>query len=243
MPKKKRQKQTSIAKRSFDILWSITDQPSRGPKPTISLEDTVHTAVKIADTEGLAALTMNRIANQLGVTTMALYRYVPGKDQLIDLMIDAVMADTPEPGTQDWRTEMTKWANADLGLYLAHPWLSEAVVTRPTLGPNWVKWLDAALHALSNLHLPTSQMMSVLLLIDGHVRSAAQIMVGAKATREWEENFGRMLQLVGNNLNYPTIAQMLNTGGFDEPGEELGDMFAFGLERLLDGVEVFSRKK
>jgi len=159
------------------------------------------------------------------------------KDQLIDLMIDAVMIDGLKPGAEHWRAEMTAWAKADLSLYLTHPWLS-AAVTRPTLGPNWTKWLDAALHTLSGLNLPTSHMMSILLLVDGHIRSAAQITVGAKAAREWEENFGRMLKLIGDNQQYPTISRMLNTGGFEQTGDDLNDMFLFGLDRLLDGIEV-----
>jgi AcrR family transcriptional regulator len=240
MKKKKKRKLASSVKGSFELLWNITDQPGRGPKPVLSLENTVHTAVKIADAEGLAALTMNRVAAQLGVTTMALYRYVSGKDQLIDLIIDAVMINAPEPREEGWRAGMTKWAKEELAMYLAHQWLFEAVVTRPTLGPNWVKWLDAALHALSSLNLTTSQKMSVLLLVDGHVRSIAQIMTGAKGSREWEENFKRMLQLVSQNQNYPTITRMVNAGAFNEPGEDFNDIFEFGLQRLLDGVEGFT---
>src|SRR5689334_21567439 len=87
--RKKKIRAARKSRGSFELLWHVPMSTKRGTKPQFRLEDTVQAAIKVADASGLTALTMGRIAQQLGVTTMALYRYVPGKEQLIDLMIDA----------------------------------------------------------------------------------------------------------------------------------------------------------
>jgi AcrR family transcriptional regulator len=238
--KKKKAKAAPKSRGSFELLWNAPARTKRGTKPQFRLEDTIQAAIKVADASGLAALTMGRIAQQLGVTTMALYRYVPGKVQLVDLMIDAALKEPPKPTGRGWRSEMESWARADLALFLQHRWLFEATSTRASLGPNWVRWLEAAFTALSTTRLSTSEVMAVLLLIDGHVRSSAQIMVGAKASREWADNFARMLETVSHgDSRYPTFSRLIATGGFSEPGLSLEQMFEFGLQRLLNGVESY----
>ena len=240
MARKKNIRAARKTRGSFELLWNVPVVAKRGTKPQFRLEDTVQAAIKVADASGLAALTMGRIAQQLGVTTMALYRYVPGKEQLIDLMIDAALKEPPKPVGRGWRSAMESWARADLALFLHHRWLFEATSTRASLGPNWVKWLEAAFRALSKTRLTASEIMSVLLLIDGHVRSSAQIMVGAKASREWTENFTRMLETVGQgDSRYPILSRLISTGRFGQPGTSLNQMFEFGLQRLLNGVESY----
>ena len=238
--RKKKIRAARKSRGSFELLWNVPVRTKRGTKPQFRLEDTVQAAIKVADALGVAGLTMGRIAQQLSVTTMALYRYVPGKEQLVDLMIDAALKEPPKPTGRGWRSEMESWARAELALFLHHRWLFEATSTRASLGPNWVKWLEAAFSALSTTPLSTSEIMAVLLLIDGHVRSSAQIMVGAKASREWAENFTRMLKTVGQgDSRYPTLSRLITTGRFSEPDVSLNQMFEFGLQRLLNGIESY----
>jgi AcrR family transcriptional regulator len=224
---------------SFDLLWKAPTPPRRGPKPSFTLDDTIQAGIAIADAEGLGAVTMNRVALKTGVTTMALYRYVPSKSALVDLMADDIMKSPPELCGQHWRADISQWAHANLFLIRRHPWLFDVISTRAAVGPNWARWLDAGLQALTKLPLSASEMLAVLLLVDGHFRASAQVMVGAKATAEWAGNFGKMLHRVTGDERYPTLTDMVITGRFEEPGLDLDGMFQFGLDRILDGVDDF----
>src|SRR5688500_2426129 len=90
--------------RSLALLWEMDHRPTRGPKPALTLERIVTAAITIADAEGLAGLSMRRVAAELGVGTMSLYRYVPGKGELLDLMIDRINeAPRGDAGELGWR--------------------------------------------------------------------------------------------------------------------------------------------
>jgi AcrR family transcriptional regulator len=82
-------------KRTMALLWGIGKKPTRGPKPGLSVGRIVSAAVEVADAEGLGALSMRRVADRLGIGTMSLYTYVPGKAELIDVMLDTVLGETP----------------------------------------------------------------------------------------------------------------------------------------------------
>ena len=223
---------------SFNLMWGLRERLNRGPRPELSLDAIIRAAIGIVDAESLSSLTMNRVATELDVTTMALYRHVPGKDELIDLMIDAALGTPPEPGGRDWQAEIVEWARASLGLFEARPWLLESVMRRAPIGPNWAAWLNAALQALSGSGLTASEMVPTVLLIDGHVRSAAQATLGATGTGEWAENFGTMLQRVSVDPRYAALARVAGGSGFDQSEQS---SFEFGLQRILDGVESFIR--
>jgi AcrR family transcriptional regulator len=226
---------------SFGLLWGSTERPRRGPKPGLSLEAIVEAATQIADTEGLAALTMSRVATQLGVTTMALYRYVPGKGELLDLMIDAACGPPPAPTGRGWRPDFAEWARASLALFLRHPWFLETMLGRVAIGPNWLAWLESALRAVSGIGLTPPEMMAVVLLVDGHVRGAAQISLGATGTAEWATNFGRVIETVSNDPRYPVITAVMTGGGFENSASDSD--FDFGLERLMDGIEGYIKTR
>lgn len=228
---------------SFDLLWGKEAAPARGPRPSLRRRDVVMAGVAIADSEGLAGVTMSAVAQRLGLTPMALYRYVPNKDALIDLMADAVMRRPPKLAGRRWRADISAWAYANLAMILRHPWLSEIVRTRVSIGPNWTRWLDSGLGALAPLKFSVSEKMAVLLSVDGHFRAAAQIMIGAKATRAWAENFDRMLDAVAEDARYPALSELVARGAFADAGLDLDGMFQFGLDRLLDGVDALARER
>jgi len=225
---------------SFDLLWRGREPVTRGPKPAFRLGDVVDAGVDIADRQGLAALTMAAVAERLGVTTMAIYRYVPSKGALVDLAADRVMGRPPKPSKMTWRADISAWARANLAVVRRHPWLFEIISTRASAGPNWARWLDAGLQCLAGLPFSASEKMALLLLVDGHFRASAQLMVGAKASEEWARNFGSMLRAVAGSPRYPALAGMLAAGEFQEPGLDLEGMFEFGLERLLDGIDALA---
>lgn len=229
--------------RGFEALWSSRTRAAPGPKPVLSLERTLQAAVAVADAEGLTAVTMSRVAEELGVTTMALYRYVAGKQALVDLMSDSAIGEPPPQSGLGWRNELAAWARADLAALLRHPWLLESIAGRVTVGPHWVEWVDAAIRALSTLALTAREVIAVVLMVDGHARSTAQIAVGLTGTGEWAANFARVLEVVSGDERYRALATVAAAGGFDPPAKREDDPFEFGLQRLLDGVEAFSRAR
>jgi AcrR family transcriptional regulator len=228
-------------RRSLDLLWGRTERRSRGPKPGLTVEAIADAAIALADAEGLAALTMGRLANTLDVTTMALYRYVPAKEELIDLISDRALDPPPRLTGTAWRAELGAWARANLGVIRRHPWLLEAMVSRVSVGPNWLEWVESALRALANVGLSARERLAVVVLVDGHVRAAAQIELGATATRAWAANFGEVLNKVRDDQRYAALAGAVAAGGFDPPARGTENTFEFGLQRLLDGIEAFSR--
>jgi AcrR family transcriptional regulator len=225
--------------RSVDLLWGSRERPSRGPKPGLNLDTIVDAAIGVVEAEGLAALTMSRIAEELKVTTMALYRYVPGKDELIDLMIDAALGAAPAPTGRDWRTEVGRWVRADLAVFRRHPWLLETTISRVPIGPNWLAWLESLLQALSTTGLKANEQISVAFLVDGHARSTAEITLGVTSTPQWAADFERVLGTVMVDNRFSALAGVAAAGGFEKGGEN--DHFEFGLQRLLDGIDAFVR--
>ena len=140
----------SSARRTFELLWGLREQPTRGPKPSLSVEQIVRVAIEIADAEGLGAVSMRRVAERLGVTTMSLYRYVPSKNDLLELMLDAIASPWPDPAEMpdNWRDALHLWAHRNMAVYREHPWLIEYAFSHPPFGPNNIRWMEyAAGHA------------------------------------------------------------------------------------------------
>jgi AcrR family transcriptional regulator len=240
---RKKKRAVAVPRKSFDLLWTETPRLRRGPLPMIGRESIVRAAVGIADTEGLSAVTMERVARAMNVTTMALYRHLPGKRELVDLMTDAAFAGAPRLAPRDWRRAMTEWARADLALFQRHPWLHESVMHGTSAGPNMLEWIDAALHALSGVALTPQEKMSVILLIDGHARASAQVTSGAKMSGEWAANFGRALEKSVADSRYSALPDFVRAGSFAPPMAGEQSAFEFGLERLLDGVASYARDR
>ncbi|SMC71978.1 transcriptional regulator, TetR family [Kibdelosporangium aridum] len=223
--------------RSTELLWGTRSR--RG----LDLDTIVRTAIGIADAEGLGAVSMRRVAEALGFTTMSLYRHVPGKAELLDLMRDAVMVPPDEPEEPgDWRSGVQAWARAGLALYQRHPWLIESSGSRTVPGPNIVAGFERALALVARTGLPPAQIVAVVTLIGGFVESAArQIVDVVAAQREsgltHEEFWGARESLFEHLDRYPTLSWIYQQGGYDKPL----DPFEFGLQRVLDGIDALIR--
>ncbi|MFF5975532.1 TetR/AcrR family transcriptional regulator [Streptomyces sp. NPDC012769] len=231
---------------SLELLWGTGQRPSRGPKPGLSLDRIVGAAVAVADAEGLDAVSMRRVSKELGVGTMSLYRYVPGKTELLDLMLDRVQGesfeDDPEAPT-GWRDTVTKLARSHLALYRAHPWLLKVSQARSVLGPSALRGLEVCLSGLKGPHgmgLSDQQTIGVIITVQGFVSGIARMEIEAvEAARETgvddDEFWARQRPFLERAMasgDYPLMAGMAeNTFARDF------DHFAFGLERLLDGFE------
>ncbi|NUP05675.1 MAG: TetR/AcrR family transcriptional regulator [Polyangiaceae bacterium] len=235
------------ATRTLELLWERIAAPTRGPKPTLTLDEIVGAAIEIADRDGLGDLSMRRVAEALGFTTMSLYRYLPGKEELVELMRDKAVGRPPAHRRDaSWRAALQRWARADLEVHLKHPWLLEVEIRRPPFGPNHLAWLDAGLAAIEPLSLDPLVMLNTVLAVDSYVRGAARIRVGtsaeqrrSRATRqELARLYAGIFEQIVTDERYPALAKIVTAGVFD-PAEKPIDEFEFGLDRVLDGVAAF----
>jgi AcrR family transcriptional regulator len=242
--------------RSMELLWGTDEGAStrRGPRPRLNMADVVKTAIAVADRSGLAALSMRKLADELGVTAMSLYTYVPGKGELLDLMTDAVCAETarPEPEGRAWRDRLNQIARENWALYHRHPWLLQVATSRPVLGPNLVAKYDYELRAVDGLGLTDIEMdMTISLLSDfvhGAVRGAINHAQAEQQTGmtelEWWEKFEPLLAKVFDPERFPTASRVGAAAGEEfQAAAAPSRTFEFGLERLLDGVEALVRER
>jgi AcrR family transcriptional regulator len=226
--------------RRMDRLWGANARPTRGPKPALTLERIVLKAIEIADRDGLAALTMQKVAKRLRVTTMALYRYVDGKSELMDAMVEAALGSPPVlDGIPGWRCRLALLARENLRIYERHPWALHALIASPPFGPNQLAWFEAGLQALSGTRASPTETIAIISLVDDHVRGSAQLLLALAATPHFVESYARALERAGSDERYPGITALAAAGAFADTGDTAWNPFEFGLERVLDGVEAF----
>ncbi|WNM35882.1 TetR/AcrR family transcriptional regulator [Streptomyces sp. Li-HN-5-11] len=221
------------------LLWGEQGQPTRGPKPKLSPQRIAAAAAELADREGLDAVSMNKVAGEFGVSAMALYRYVPGKTELVELMVEAVLADGPDLSgvpDGDWRSAVREWTRQCARVYAAHPWMLGALaMRRQIMGPCQLRWLDVALAALEPTGLRAAERHRVFLLLIGLVRNLAQQQRDAAVERdaEWDRLAGDLLARHADR--FPALTKAIAEGAFEPDG---ADPLEFGLDRILDGVQA-----
>jgi AcrR family transcriptional regulator len=239
-------------RRSIELLWGVERRPARGPKPALTIEGIVGAALVLADRDGLAALSMARIAKELGFTTMSLYRYVQSKDELLMLITDAALGPPPEmTGVDDWRAGLDRCARALRAAYQAHPWSLRVPITGPPIAPNSVAWLDAGLGALAATDLDEQSKANVFLLVSGYVRNEVSLQRDL-ATNEDQQllptpgpppSYGDALRLVVREDQFPALHRALATDAFDDEGEYGDEEFDFGLATVLDGIAALVERR
>jgi AcrR family transcriptional regulator len=245
--------------RSMELLWGVQKSPTRGPKPGISVDQIVRAAIEIADAEGLAALSMRRVAERLKVGTMSLYTYVPSKAELLDVMLDSVFGEKTQPTgvAGGWRAALELRAHDDWARYQRHPWVLQVSGARSLLGPNETDLFEATLRVVSGIGLSASEMVGVVNLVVSYVRGAAQGAVDAVlaaqrtgvSNEEWWAAREPLFDKYFDPQRYPTLVELDRAGAFEAPFE--GDYllyhavndFAFGLQRVLDGIEAFVQQR
>jgi AcrR family transcriptional regulator len=207
----------------------------------------VDAAIALADAEGLGVVTMRRVAQALDVAPMSLYTYVPGKAELIDLMLDTVYARMPrsEPAGPGWRARLTAVADDNRALYERHPWLAAVSTSRPPLGPGVTAKYEHELRALDGIGLDDIEMDAALTFLLGFVetcaRSAADIRAAqhesAMSDAEWWSANEPLLAKVFDADRYPLASRVGSAAGAAHGGAYHPDhAYAFGLQRVLDGL-------
>jgi len=232
------------------LAWGIREPTTRGPKPGLTIDRIVAAAVELADESGLTAVSMARVAERVGFTTMSLYRYVSTKDELIALMTDAALGSPPVDLSGDWHVAAEQWARATLAVYSAHPWALDVPITGPPTSPNQLLWLDRLLQALAGTGLTNQEQLSCALLLDGYVRSWNSLSRGVQnvdpATMAQNAAANRALRDLVDPTRFPALSPMISAGEFedneDDP-DDFNEVFDFSLERIIAGIDVLVRER
>ncbi|MFD5247042.1 TetR/AcrR family transcriptional regulator [Amycolatopsis sp. NPDC058340] len=241
--------------RSLELLWrdrGEARQPSRGRRPKLTLDQVIATAVALADSAGEATVSMSQIAKELDVGTMTLYTYVPGKTELLDLMVDSVLAERNLPGPGDprpdgWREQVRLYAERTLAVFRAHPWLRSTSMVRPVLGPGLMAGQEYVIAAVSDIGLEPRKAAAAANSIEIYVQANATLFAETaqveqetgQSTDAWWGQRSVFWEKYFDVTRHPAMTRIWESGGYDADTCEAADeTFAFGLERLLDGIEA-----
>lgn len=217
---------------------------------SLSRAEIVRAAIAVADAEGADAISMRRIARELGAGTMSLYWHISSKEELLDLMLDAVQAEieTPEP-SGDWRADLrTIGRNARSGLY-RHPWVMDFIMGRPPFGPNQLRNAERNLAALDGLGLDKATAMNILMTVVTYVMGAVlrefQEMRGERDLKrqaaelgdaEFEQLRRSYMDWLRGSGRYPRLVEMVDEGIDPDAAETRDERFEFGLDCVIEGI-------
>ena len=230
--------------RSHQLLWEGLPSTGKGPRPTLTLDQIVGAGIEIADSEGIDALSMRRLATELGMGTMSLYRYVPNKGELLNLMLDHVSGaqhGRVDPDG-DWRATLSAVARRSREMYLSHRWLLQVNWSRPVLGPGSVSQMEETVAGLADLPFGDQKKMMVISQLDayvvGSVREEILYERAAEESGMTEDEFW--------NNQLPVLVKEMESGRFpamaaldaDVFDADWTDSFELGLRFLLDGIDA-----
>jgi AcrR family transcriptional regulator len=235
--------------RTLELLWRQpgAEAGQRGPRPTLTVDKIVASAIAIADADGAEAVTMRRVAQALRVAPMSLYTYVPGKAELLDLMLDTLLGrmSRAEPGDDHWRARLEAIAHDNRALHEAHPWLTAVSTSRPVLGPGVMAKYEYELRALDGLGLDDVEMDAALTFLLGFVETCARAATDVRATQhesamsdqQWWAANAPLLARVFDPVKYPTAARVgAAAGAAHDAAYNPTHAYEFGLRRVLDGL-------
>jgi AcrR family transcriptional regulator len=247
------------ARRVMTLLWRArTEEESRpGPKPALSVDAIIEAAVDLADEHGMSGVSMRTVGERVGRSGMALYTYVPGKSEIIDLMYDAVVVEmhrTYDVG-EGWRPALTAWAEDLWAFYLRHPWVLSVSQARPVLGPNEYVMLDTVLGIVFEAGLGAAETRRLTGALFQFVRGVALVVAEARDASvltgttddEWWEVRSSLLEEMAPDFSarFPMVAKLAGAGAFTLADESVpyleqtaAEAFRVGLTAFLDGIEV-----
>lgn len=228
-------------------LWLRPEQPARGPRLPFTRAELTSAAVAIADAEGLEALSIRRLAAELEARPMAIYSYVTGKDEVIELMVDAVTAEYLAPAGDtggDWRTQLRNLAERSRRALHRHPWLASLAGGRQAASPNRIALFEQVLTTLDGLGLSMDEMLTVMGMLLSYIHGFVQTeLADSEALRrtgldlkQWMTLQLPYIRSVIDSGDYPMFTRMTTETGrtltsFDERWD-------YGLERLLDSIQA-----
>ncbi|GAA4529154.1 TetR/AcrR family transcriptional regulator [Amycolatopsis samaneae] len=220
--------------RTARVLWR--DGPKPATRTRLSADTIVASAIAVADAEGLAGVSMQRIAEVLGYTAMGLYRHVANKATLVAAMTDTAYGAAPAPRRADgWRAEIESWATELWRVYQAHPWLVEVPTRSAPIGPNELAWFEALARPLAELDAAGLDVIGVATFLSSAVRDLARIALELDAD---QTAHAEVLAEHLDGKRFPTLSRLFGHAGPADDTADLGPALQHGLHLLLDGIEL-----
>jgi len=213
------------------LLWGAAEPGRRGPKPRMSVGQIVAAGITVADRDGLDAVSMQRVAAEVGRTTMSVYTYVPNKDILLDLMMDAAVGSAPVLVGDTWRERVEDWVIQVSSLFKRRPWVLLVSIHSPPLGPNQLGWFDSLVGAVAESGIRPAETFAVAQYLLGAVREWSRLH-NAQVDQP-EIDYAGALEKLADPERFPALSRLVAEGGVTDT-----DPLTLGLRRLLDGVEV-----
>lgn len=243
--------------RTIALLWERAAPARRGPRPALTTAQVVNAAIELADGEiDLAAVSMRRVAESLGVGTMSLYTYVASRSELVEAMLDTTYAEVVEaltgPDVPEWQTGLAAVAEANWQMCLRHPWVLQVFTGRPPLGPNAIATYELELRVIEGIGLTDVEMDAVVTLVHTHVEGLARRRVESRNTErrtgltdsEWWSIAGPALATVFDPDQFPLAARVGQAAGeTHHAAHDPEHAYLFGLQRLLDGVNTLVQSR
>ena len=220
-------------------LWGIPSAGRRGPRPTLTVPVIVDAALELADRAGLAAVSMTSVGAALRCTSMALYRHVASKEELVTLLVDRVAADGPAiPERLGWREGLERWTQIQIDGVLAHPWLLDLPLASTPLGPHRARWIDRGFAVMRPLDLSLADKGQIIALLSQYVLAEARTQL--EINNAARNPFADLSQVI-HQLSDPEDLPNLFAAIAEDPAE--ADGATSGIELILDGIAARVRHR
>jgi AcrR family transcriptional regulator len=215
------------------VLRTWQEPPPR--RDTLTADRITAAAIRIADQEGISALTIRRLSASMGHATMAVYRHISSRDELVLLMMDSALGPPPRLRPDEpWQAGLRRWAAGLFERYLRHPWLLDVPAPGMPVTPHHAMWVEHALAITSRAGLTTSQRLEAALLIDGHLRIIAALARAAPPAAQADQQQALAdLRTVADEQRFPNFRSVLETG---ELQDDAAPGIDFGLDVILSGL-------
>jgi AcrR family transcriptional regulator len=211
--------------------------PSRVPRPPLTRQRVLDTAVALADRDGVGSLSMRKLAQELGVEAMSLYHHVAGKDAILDGLIDIAFSEIELPGRTDWKDAMRQRAISAREVLRRHPWATSLMESRPTPGPANLRHHDAVLGILRNAGFSIELAAHAYSLLDAYIYGfALQENSLPFGTPEETAEVAETIMAEFAAGTYPHLTELVVEHVL-QPGYDYGNEYQFGLELILDGLD------
>ncbi len=242
----------------LDLLWGRRERGKRGPRPGLSADAIVEAAIRIADADGLEAVSMARVAAEVGFTTMSLYRYVASKDELLQLMFDAsaLGAERLVIEGDDWRSRLREWATIQRDLLELHPWITQMPMAAPPAAPNSLHFVERGLQTMDGTGLTDSDKLRIIGLLSSYTLSEARMAADARRAAQAAaaaaeqggakpgddaggtlDSYQALLRELVDEQTYPRLYRLAWAPEPDiSPSER--EEFLFGIDLILDGAQA-----
>jgi AcrR family transcriptional regulator len=232
-----------VADAEHTSIWMRPERPAYGPKPAYSRAQITEAAIRIADAEGLEAATMRRIAAEIGAGAMSLYRYVPSRDDLVELMADRLMGEIDLAGlpSGDWRADLTRYAEGLRAMWRRHPWIATVQRSLPSFGPGQLLLIERLMGVLDPV-VPIDENLGLIALLNGYVEGTVREEISAArefrrsglSESAWMARSSSYIDRLVRSGEYPIFTKIVMEAR--RPHLSRDEQFRDGLRRVLDCI-------